>query len=242
MGMKIEIAERRKVSPEELDQMYAVFSRYYANANRSRFESDLEKKDWVIQLRNHQGWLVGFSTLQLYRHSGELDAVMVLYSGDTIIDRAYRRDGSLAGAFGHILLRCIEDFPNLPIYWLLTSKGPRTYRFLPVFFRNFYPAYNHKMPEGTGKLLDEIAFQKFGTHYCPESQVVSHGGERDRLADPNQDSRLLARDDPHIRFFVDRNPGYVGGDELVCLAEISKRNLNSRANRVIRYAEVEWRE
>ena len=42
------------------------------------------------------------------------------------------------------------------------------------------------------------------------------------------------REQPHVRFFLDRNPGYVNGDELVCLAEISEANLTSAALRFVK--------
>jgi hypothetical protein len=31
--------------------------------------------------------------------------------------------------------------------------------------------------------------------------------------------------DPHVRFFLERNPGFVRGDELVCLTRIADDNL-----------------
>lgn len=240
--MKIDIVRRPNVKPSERDEMYSVFSRYYVNVEHSRFEKDLNEKNWVIQLRNQDSCIVGFSTLQIYEHSGFAGSTAIIYSGDTIVDRAYRVNGDLAGAFGHLLLRAIAEHPGMPVYWLLTSKGARTYRFLPVFFKAFFPVFDQRTPENIKALIDEVATTKFGTDYSPETQVVSHHGERDWLCDSEHDPALLGRHDPHIRFFLERNPGYTRGDELACITAMTEDNLNARAIRVIKHTEVQWRE
>jgi len=242
MSMKIDIVKRNKVTPSERIEMYSVFSRYYDNVKRSRFESDLEDKNWVIQLRNQDLCIVGFSTLRTYEHSGSSGPALILYSGDTIIDRAYRRNGDLAGAFGHFLLKAVKEHSNMPVYWLLTSKGVRTYRFLPVFFKIFFPVFDQQTPEKLKLLTDEVATEKFGSNYSSDTQVVSHHGQRDRLCTSEQDPLLLKRSDSHIHFFLQKNPGYTRGDELVCITEMSEENLNSRGWRVIKHTEVQWRE
>ena len=45
------------------------------------------------------------------------------------------------------------------------------------------------------------------------------------------DSRLH---DPHVRFFVERNPGHARGDELCCLAPLTRQNFSATAERLIR--------
>jgi hypothetical protein len=242
MSMSIDIVRQAAMAPEERRQMYSVFSRYYENVSSARFESDLDAKDWVIQLRNDSGSVVGFSTLQTYRHTGLSGPAIILYSGDTIVDRPYRTNGDLAGAFGHLLVRAIDQDSRVPIFWLLTSKGVRTYRFLPVFFKTFFPGFDRSTPDQIKRLIDDIATKKFGSDYSPASQVVSHNGQRDWLCAAEHDPLLMKRSDPHIAFFLESNPEYAKGDELVCLTEVCRANLNSRAWRVIKHTEVNWRE
>ncbi len=242
MSMKIDIVSGANITPSEADEMYAVFAHYYENVERSRFENDLANKDWIIQLRNKDQCIVGFSTLQIYAHSGSAGGAAIIYSGDTIIDRAYRRNGDLAGAFGHFLLRAIQERNPKPVYWFLTSKGARTYRFLPVFFNTFFPVHDQETPEDIKRLMDEVAMAKFGADYSPSTQIVSHHGKRDWLSASEDAPSLLERNDPHIRFFLEKNPGYAIGDELVCFTEMSEANLNARARRVITHTEVLWRE
>lgn len=242
MSMHIDIVKREKIEPQERQQMYSVFSRYYENVDADRFNADLETKDWVIHLRNSDQAIVGFSTLQLCQHQSSSEAVLILYSGDTIVDRANRTNGDLAGAFGHLLMRSLEENDNIPIYWLLTSKGVRTYRFLPVFFKTFFPAYNVSIPPDIKHLIDTIATDKFGINYTSRTQIVSYRKQRDWLCASEHDPMLMKRSNPHISFFLKENPGYSDGDELVCLTEVSRSNLNAKAWRVIDHTEVNWRE
>jgi hypothetical protein len=242
MSLRVEIVKREKLLSRERDEMFAVFSRYYENVNFSRFEADLAGKNWVILLEDQSGAVVGFSTLQKYRHAGNTGAAVILYSGDTIVDRAHRTNGHLAGAFGHFLLRAIEESDGLPVYWLLTSKGVRTYRFLPVFFKTFWPVHSQPTPADVKRLIDEVAAAKFGPAYSAATQLIAHHRQRDRLCGTENDPLLLGRPNAHVQFFLQQNPEFAAGDELVCLAEMSHANLNSRGWRVIKHTEVRWRE
>lgn len=242
MSMRIDIVKREQITLEEREQMFTVFSRYYENIDPLRFKKDMAAKNWIIQLRNSQMEIVGFSTIQTYLHSGRSGSAMVIYSGDTIVDLPYRTNGDLAGAFGHFILRMIKENQEMPVYWLLTSKGVRTYRFLPVFFKTFFPGVDQKVPPRVKKFLDEAATEKFGEDYSSATQVISHYKRRDWLCPSEHDPLLLKRSDPHIGFFLRKNPGFDRGDELACISEMTEENLNPRAWRVIEHTQVKWRD
>ena len=57
--------------------------------------------------------------------------------------------GSLAlpVAWGRLMLSLEEVGAGQHLYWLLTSKGYKTYRFLPVFFNEFYPCFSSPTPK-----------------------------------------------------------------------------------------------
>ena len=38
---------------------------------------------------------------------------------------------------------------------------------------------------------------------------------------------------PHVRFFVEANPGHAGGDELACLVHVDVANLTPAGLRMI---------
>jgi hypothetical protein len=82
----------------------------------------------------------------------------------------------------------------------------------------------------------------FGSAYDPQCGLVRLNGHGDRLKSELCDIPQGRKQDPHVRFFLERNPTYFNGDELACLADISKANLNRYAWRVIEQAKVVWDE
>lgn len=221
--------------------MFQLYSRYYCNVHRDTFYRDMNEKDWVIVLKDLEE-IVGFSTLQVIElHENDTRRIF-LFSGDTIVDPTHWRDSKLAGCFGHFMLRLIAEHPDTPLHWFLISKGYRTYRFLPVYFNVFYPACDCDTPPHYARLLDAVAASKFNGTYDARAGLVRCSEKKDRL---RPDMCLIPegrRNDLHVRFFLEKNPAYFNGDELACIADISKENLNRYAWRVIENTAVIWDE
>jgi hypothetical protein len=152
--------------------------------------------------------------------------VRILFSGDTIIEKDCWGSLALPLAWGRLMLRIIAEQPETKLYWLLTSKGYKTYRFLPVFFREFYPCFSVPLPPFEQALRQSAATLMFGKRFDPETGILraSEGAQRLRPGVADLESRRLR--DPHVAFFQQVNPGHAHGDELVCLALIHPANLS----------------
>lgn len=236
--MKSFIVSRARLAPAQCEEMFALYCRYYDRARRDVFLRDLEEKDHVIVLREASGAVAGFSTLKLMESGG----ARLLFSGDTVVERRHWNTPALAGSFGHVMLRLIETHGEGNLYWFLISKGYRTYRFLPVFFNRFYPVCDNPTPPECRALMDAAAAAKFGIAYDAGAGVIRSGGKRDCLKPEYAGLGAAHRVDPHVRFFFRANPGHADGDELACMAEISRDNLNRYAWRVIDRTRVTWDE
>ena len=132
------------------------------------------------------------------------------------------------------LVRAIQSArPQEPWYWLLLSSGFRTYRFLPVFWRSFWPRHDAEPDEPTRELMSSLASAHFGERYDEVAGVVRFDSPqrlKSHLASvPDGKSR-----DPHVRFFLERNPGHADGDELVCFADLGDANLTAAGVRMVR--------
>lgn len=210
-------------------QMAALYFRYYDGSDEYTFQNDIDSKTEAILLHADQE-LVGFTMLHQYEGCFSNKPARIVYSGDTVVDQAHWGQQVLAFA-------CVERMgyyshaSELPVYWFLVVKGHRTYRYLSVYCKSFYPHWSIDRSD-LKPLADELAEAKFGSVYNKQTGVVefnpSQGHLNPAMACPNEHHL----EKPEVRFFVERNPGYVAGHELVCLSELHERNLKPLAQRI----------
>jgi hypothetical protein len=218
---------------EHRARMFALMEAHYENVRRATFEADLGEKRWVIVVLDPAtGELCGFSTQMLLEARVSGRTIKALFSGDTIIDRGHWGDQALAHVWGRLALSLIDAYPEEELYWFLISKGYKTYRFLPLFFHEFYPRHDRAVPGPMREVLDALGGQKFAAAYDPGA-VVRAGRDKDRLRPGLADVTPQRLRDPHVRFFLERNPGHARGDELCCLAPLTRDNFTPAAYRVI---------
>jgi hypothetical protein len=229
-----EIREALDVSPSRRDEMYALMRHCYRGVRRPAFDADLAEKQWVIELADAAtGELLGFSTQMLLPVDVEDRRILTLFSGDTVVTPAARNSPALALAWGRLAFRLLELYPRECLYWFLITKGYRTYRFLPVYFREFYPRYDAATPAWEASLMDALGERKFGPAYDRGARVVRATANSYRLRHGSDEITPQRLTDPHVRFFAARNPGHAAGDELCCLAPLRNDNFSPVARRLI---------
>jgi hypothetical protein len=123
------------------------------------------------------------------------------------------------------MLSILSEHPDRELYWLLISKGYKTYRFLPVFFREFYPSYMKEAPASEKALLCSLGRRKFGERFDSESWIIRASERAQYLRPGVANITEMRRSDKHIAFFEKSNPGHAKGDELVCIARCHEDNL-----------------
>jgi len=225
------LLRRAELTVAERGAMFDLLATHFAGVTPARFDADLAEKEWALLLEE-EGRLRGFSTLHLYETSLPGEGVCtVVYSGDTIVDPAAWGSASLSRSWIAAVRRLRETYPQGRLWWLLLTSGFRTYRFLPVFWRDFWPRHDAPTPAGARQRLDALAGERFGALYRAEEGVV-------RFPEPQVLREGLAvvpagrRADPHVEFFLARNPGWRRGDELACLTEIAESNLTPAGRRM----------
>lgn len=228
--MRGRLVRREDLTEAEREAMYGLLAGHFAGVTRERFAADLAEKTWVLLLEDEEG-LRGFSTLLLYESSppGE-EVCTVVYSGDTIVDPAAWGSAALPRCWIAAVRRLREEHPKGRLWWLLLTSGFRTYRFLPVFWKDFWPRWNASAPAEVQKRIDWLAREKLGDYLKREGIV--------RFPQPQKLRGELAEvpegrlEDPHVTFFLEKNPGWGEGDELVCLTEIAEGNLTAAGRRM----------
>lgn len=227
------LVARAHLSSSTIHAMFALLGSHFAGVCRSIFDADLAEKNWIILLEDEERQLRGFSTLLIYPTEAPGVPVTIVYSGDTIVDRAWWGSPALARTWIHAVRQLTPIDGSRDLYWLLLTSGYRTYRFLPVFFCSFYPRHDQETPLEAQALLDALAFERFGSRYDPFRGIVRF--QRPQVLAPDLLEVPTGRaQDEHVVFFLARNPGYVRGDELVCLTRIHDSNLTPAGRRMAR--------
>lgn len=226
-----------ELTPDEHERLYSLLQRYFNNVTRAQFEQDLAEKDRVILLTDSLiGQIQGFSTLMQLRVVIDDRPVVAFFSGDTIVERAYWGESALSRLWSRYVFGYAGQIrraaPETRVYWFLICSGYKTYRFLPTFFREFYPAYDRPTPQGVKRILDALAWLKFPSEYEAERGVVRLG-QATPLRPEVAAITAHVRANPHVAFFVAANPGHVDGDELACLTEIIPDNLTAAGRRML---------
>jgi hypothetical protein len=211
--------------------MFELLTRHFEGVTRSQFERDLAEKNWAILLTRDTR-LVGFSTLLAYETSLDQSPVSVVYSGDTIVAPEAWGTMALPQAWIAAVNQLRAHLPRGPYYWLLLTSGFRTYRFLPLFWREFYPRFDGPTPPALRRLLDHLAQERFGAQYEPRSGIVRFT-QPQRLRAGLNEIPPGRTTNPHVAFFAARNPGHAQGDELACLTELSPENLTAAGRRMV---------
>jgi len=223
------------LSPSELRRLFTLYAANYDETDFPRFAADLAEKDWVILLQDSvDGSIRGFSTQKVLRARVDGRDLRAIFSGDTLIDPAYWGEQELVRGWCRFAGRILAEAPGEPLYWFLISKGHRTYLYLPLFFRAYWPRFDGPTPPDEQAVLDSLARAKFGAAFDPARGILRFDRSLGQLKPALAEVPSGRRDDPRVRFFLQRNPGYARGEELVCLTIVSTANMRGLALRTLR--------
>jgi len=214
------------------NRMARLYLASYDGSSQALFLDDLAAKDEVL-LVHSAGELIGFTTLRVFEHEWQGRRIRVIYSGDTVVERAHWGQQVLAFAWISRMGELKRELPDTPLMWLLLVKGHRTFRYLPVFGKSFYPHWSVDRSD-LKPLADALALEMFPDDYNAETGVVefaeSHGHLNPQIALPAPEEL----DREGVRFFLQRNPGFQRGHELVCLCEVEEHNMKPLTLRLFR--------
>lgn len=233
-----EILPATRLSLSDRYALYELFERHYEHTTWAQFEADLAEKDAVIVLRDTSSLPCGFSTQKVMRVTVDGLSVRAIFSGDTIIDPFHWGEQELGRAWCRYAGQVRAADRKTPLYWFLISKGYRTYLYLPVFFKKYYPASAWPTPEAEQRILNALATAKFRGYYDPETGLVAFPESRGNLKPELAVVPPHRMKNQHVRFFLSCNPSYAQGTELACLGEISPENMRSYPARILEEEEL----
>lgn len=224
--LKGEVRPVSDFSEEELQLMYELMAEFYDDTNVEVFCRDFADKDYCLVLYSEEGKLVGFTTQKVLELDVDGKRIPGIFSGDTIIHKAYWGDTELFKVWANFWFPYAEKYEEF--YWFLICKGYKTYRMLPLFWTEFYPNYRMETPEYEKRIIDAYGTLLYPEDYNPGTGVMEYKARKDKLKTGVADigGRELSNKD--VSFFCEKNPGYIQGNDIACLARIDKAMLKKR--------------
>lgn len=222
-------------SEQEKETFYHLLCQCFLGVSWQDFLRDFQEKDAVMILRkeHNEGEIVGWSTLMVltlsvsYPQEAQVKGV---FSGDTVVLPEYRSSIGLGVELSRYFMQVREQFPEHRVYYILISKGWRTYKIIPFFFKEFAPRHDRPCSPSDKAVMDAFGKAKYPHHYNSTTGVVTFSPQKLR---PGSIDALPAKRDAHTQFFLHRNPGYLDGNELVCVARVAPDNFTPALQRLL---------
>ena len=212
----------KRISIPELLEMHNIFIQYYHNADLNTFVTDMGAKTGVIMLHDKkEKRIVGFSTWTEIKLMANGKKSIGIFSGDTVVEKKYWGNKELHKQFLKQLLKTKLKQPKTPIFWLLISKGYKTYLLLTNNFPTHYPSHD-KNNIKLESIVDEYCQQLYPSAYNKTHRLLDFGDEYQHLkGDVAAITQDMTDSHPDIRHFEKLNPSWRQGTELPCVGEVS---------------------
>ena len=233
MRIKSEIRRIVDCAEEEREGCCQVLQQLFLGVQRQDFEADFREKEAVILLRNAENSdIIGFSTLMLLHLPLPEGDIVAVFSGDTAVLPHYRSSFGLGVEIGRYFLDVHQRYPDQPAYYILISKGWRTYRIMPFLFVEYAPCRNVAVSPFVKSILDAFGRKKYPARYDSTVGVIRSDGAGQRLP-PDSSDAAAPQGDPDAQFFLQANPEYLRGDELICVASAMTENFTPQFRRLL---------
>ena len=212
---------------------FRLISEQFLGVRRDDFERDFAEKEAVLLLRDRSedGPIVGFSTIVTLPFSVAGRRVRAIFSGDTVVDPRYRFSSGALKVLGSYFVHTLARFPGEAVYYVLISKGWRTYKMLSSLFRHFTPS-PRESAESDRAIIDAFGVMKYPRSFDPDAGLIRAGDDAPRLRPDGVDA-VATRVDERVAFFLRSNPRYLDGDELVCAGRVAPENFAAPLQRAL---------
>lgn len=210
--------ERRKISMQQLQEMYAIYAQYYDNTNFPLFLDDFSNKHGAILIFHPKTeQIVGFSTMAIHQFEFGHQRYTFLFSGDTVVKREFWGNRALQATFVKLVMRLRFQYPRDEFYWLLISKGYKTYLLMANNYYVYYPNVEGKHQQ-LAPVLEYYCKKFFPKYYNEMSHLLNFGEDYQPLkGEVAPITAKMRLDNPKIDYFAKMNPTWEQGTELPCI-------------------------
>ena len=223
--LKYKLLSIDKINNDHIKRMFILMQENYDYINQDNFNNDLLNKDYIGLLIDNKNIIQGFTTYLINPKKYFHKKYNILFSGDTVISEDFVGTQALAIGWCETVAFFIRKYPRKKLLWYLMSKGHRTYLYLPYFFKKYYPAIDKNINNNHYKeIINECSSHIFCENWNPKKGIVQFNDKVGQIKQQHI-KKLYSKKNRYIDFFLEKNPGFSNGDELICMAEISSENL-----------------
>jgi hypothetical protein len=98
--------------------------------------------------------------------------------------------------------------------------------YLPLFYENYYPAIKPAPNEAELKaIVQAVSSKLYPRYWLPDLGILRFDKHLGQLSPALAEATFQKAHKPHIAFFLQRNPKFYEGEELVCLAPLNPENM-----------------
>lgn len=207
----------------DFDRMYELMSNNYNHVNKENFEKDLLAKQYV-GIFTLENIIYGFTTYAINPQNSGTDEYNIVFSGDTIIDPEFWGTQIMMQSWCRTVGTFLHHSSSKKLYWYLLTKGHRTYMYLPLFFSDYFPSHEGTKDPLYQSIAERCSDLFYGEKYKIEKGVIQF---KEKIGELNKElaEASFNKRSTFAAFFLEKNPGFYNGDELVCLTEISVDNM-----------------
>lgn len=218
--------EMEKIDLDRLKAMYSIYEQYYENTQFEIFVNDFKKKSGAMLIFNSKtDEVVGFSTVAVQHFYLNGKDYTVLFSGDTVILKEFWGNRTLQSTMLKLIIKLRVKYPFNEFYWLLISKGYKTYLLLANNYYVYYPHVNGEN-EHLSNVIEHYCENFFGEYYDKEVGLLNFGDDyqplKGEVAPITEEMRIT---NPKIDFFERKNPTWTTGTELPCIGRLGWKDL-----------------
>lgn len=225
-SLEYTLVRKDELTASNVARMFEMMTANYTHVTEHMFLSDLNNKQFIGLIYDEEGSIQGFTTFVINPGNCAGSEYHIIFSGDTIIDPLHWGTQILMKGWCHTIGRLTASDKNLKWYWYLLTKGHRTYMYLPLFFKIFYPNPDRtEDQEELSGIADSVSSTLYGVNWKKELGVLKFSEHHGELNPELTEATFKKTKSPYVNFFRERNPEFYKGDELVCIAPLHHENL-----------------
>lgn len=210
-----------QLSPSEWDTLWR-FAQDYTEGSEEAFRRSLQSKRYVVLIEK-DARLAGLGAVDIYPISHQGSTIYIIYSGNLLFAPGLRGQSIVQREGFRAYLETKLRHPLSQVWLFYDTFSYKTYLMLPNNFEEYWPRYDRPTPPDILDLLDRLGAHRYGPDWDPERGICRRGQRRLKEGVASISPELRA-ENPHVRFFYERNPGYDQGDMLAVLIPLGARN------------------